>query len=218
MTKLTNLSGFIADVLSANEVSIGSSKQLIIVAAESYDTVPCETTFLQKTEKGCVIVFSNIKSTLGKKGFARPGEKKEGDWKTPSGIYNIGTVFGYAPKIETAMPYRQAAENDFWVDDPESPQYNTWITGMPDAKSFEKMKRKDHLYKMGFVVEYNTNPVSKGNGSAIFFHVWRRQGAFTAGCVAMAEEDIEKIIRFLDPKTNPIVIMGTKDEIIKPAY
>jgi len=208
-------SGFIADVLKTNEKTIGASKQLIIVTAEGYDMIPSETTVLQKTGNGWDIVFGNIKSTVGKKGFAKPGEKKEGDWKTPSGIFRLGLVFGYAPKMETAMPYRQATENDFWVDDPDSPQYNTWVNGTPDAKSFEKMKRKDHLYKIGFVVEYNTDPIVKGDGSAIFFHVWRKPGSFTAGCVAMAEEDITKIIRFLDPKANPIVIMGTKDDILK---
>jgi L,D-peptidoglycan transpeptidase YkuD (ErfK/YbiS/YcfS/YnhG family) len=208
-------SGFVADILKANEISISSSNQLIIVTAEDYDMIPSETTVLQKTGNGWSVVFTNINSVLGKKGFAKPGEKMEGDWKTPSGIYRLGLVFGYAPKMETAMPYRQATENDFWVDDPDSPQYNTWVNGAPNAKSFEKMKRKDHLYKKGFVVEYNTNPIIKGSGSAIFFHVWRRSGAFTAGCVAMAEEDISKIIRFLDPEANPVVIMGTKDDIIK---
>jgi L,D-peptidoglycan transpeptidase YkuD (ErfK/YbiS/YcfS/YnhG family) len=208
-------SGLIADILKIHAKEIGASRQLIIVTSEGYDMVPAETTALQKTDKGWEIVFNAIPSTLGKKGFAKPGEKKEGDWKTPSGIYRIGIAFGYAPKMETAIPYRQATENDVWVDDVQSPQYNTWVHGTPDAKSFEKMKRKDHLYKMGFVVEYNTNPIVKGDGSAIFFHVWRRPGAFTAGCVAMAEEDIAKIIRFLDPKANPMVIMGTKDDILK---
>lgn len=208
-------SGMIAEILKVHAREIADSAQLVIVTAEGYDTVPAETTVLQKTDKGWTVVFDAVPSTLGKKGFAAPGGKKEGDWKTPSGIYALGLVFGYAPKMETAMPYRQATENDFWVDDVQSPQYNTWVHGVPEAKSFEKMKRKDHLYKMGFVVEYNTNPIVKGNGSAIFFHVWRRPGAFTAGCVAMAEEDIAKIIRFLDPKANPMVIMGTKADILK---
>jgi L,D-peptidoglycan transpeptidase YkuD (ErfK/YbiS/YcfS/YnhG family) len=207
--------GFVADILKANEISISSSNQLIIVTAEDYDMIPSETTVLQRTDKGWSVVFANINSVLGKKGFAKPGAKKEGDWKTPSGIYRVGLVFGYAPKMETMMPYRQATENDFWVDDTDSPQYNTWVNVIPDAKSFENMKRKDHLYKMGFVVEYNTDPIVKGDGSAIFFHVWRKPGSFTAGCVAMAEGDIEKIIRFLDPKANPIVIMRTKDDILK---
>lgn len=207
--------GLIADILKTHAKEIGASRQLIIVTAEGYDMIPAETTVLQKTDKGWEIVFNAIPSTLGKKGFAKPGEKKEGDWKTPSGTYPIGLVFGYAPKMDTAMPYRQATENDFWVDDVQSPQYNTWVHGTLDAKSFEKMKRKDHLYKMGFVVEYNTNPIVKGDGSAIFFHVWRRPGAFTAGCVAMEEENIEKIIRFLDPNAKPILIMGTKEVLSK---
>ena len=43
------------------------------------------------------------------------------------------------------------------------------------------MKRDDNLYKYGIIIEYNTNPVIKGNGSAIFMHIWKGENVPTAG-------------------------------------
>ncbi len=54
-------------------------------------------------------------------------EKKEGDGKTPSGIYPLGPAFGYASSMDTGLAYRQATDNDFWVDDVRSLQYNQWV-------------------------------------------------------------------------------------------
>ena len=163
------------------------------------------------------MAFKPFWGTLGKKGFALPGEKREGDRKTPSGVYSIGTAFGYERDVETNLPYRQSTDRDIWIDDVNSEDYNKWITGKTKADSFEKMKRKDHLYKYGFVVEYNTNPIVKGMGSAIFFHVWRAPGKPTFGCVAVAEHNILKLISWLDTSQKPRVIMGTQ-KVIKSLF
>jgi len=147
---------------------------------------------------------------IGKKGFASPGEKREGDGRTPSGMFPLGTVFGYEPSFPTTMPYRQATDDDIWVDDVRADDYNRWFKrGTTKASSFEKMRRGDDLYKYGIVIEYNTNPVIKGHGSAIFFHIWRGKGKSTEGCVGMSQENIIKIIRWLDPASRPLVVMGT---------
>lgn len=73
------------------------------------------------------------------------------------------------------------------------------------------MKRDDNLYKYGVIIEYNTSPVIKGLGSAIFIHVWRGNSAATEGCVAVSEEDIIRILGWLDPRAKPLIIMGTED-------
>jgi L,D-peptidoglycan transpeptidase YkuD (ErfK/YbiS/YcfS/YnhG family) len=110
------------------------------------------------------------------------------------------------------MPYRQATEDDFWVDDVNSEDYNKWVKGKPNAASWEKMRRDDDQYKYGVVIEYNTNPIVKGKGSAIFLHVWR-DGGPTLGCVSMPEERVLKILGWLDPAKKPLIIMGTKSEL-----
>lgn len=150
-----------------------------------------------------------MKAAVGKNGFAPPGEKREGDGRTPSGQYFLGTAFGYAPSASTQMPYRQAQSDDLWVDDPQAPDYNRWVKlGKTTAASYEKMKRDDNQYKYGVVIEYNTHPVIPGRGSAIFLHVWKEPGSPTAGCVAVSEEDMLKILGWLNPAAHPLMVIN----------
>ncbi|MBN2038982.1 MAG: L,D-transpeptidase family protein [Spirochaetes bacterium] len=194
-------------LLNADEKT-GSSGQIIIITSSSDNPEYVNLYTVEKNNGTWHEKFGKIKATIGKNGFADKGMKKEGDGKTPSGVFKLGTAFGYSEKINTKLPYRQSTENDFWIDDVNSDKYNTWVSGKPEAKSFERMKRKDHLYKYGIVVEYNTDPVVKGKGSAIFLHVWRAPGKKTAGCAAMDENDILKILEWLDPEKEPLVMMG----------
>jgi L,D-peptidoglycan transpeptidase YkuD (ErfK/YbiS/YcfS/YnhG family) len=206
------------DPFNQNLVSYSADKihpvqQIIFVTNTDPSSSLVSIYALEKDMGKWRVVLGPIKGNIGRNGFAAFGLKREGDGKTPSGIYPLGTVFGYAPSIDTGMPYRQATKDDFWVDDVNSPFYNRWVTGDVGAASVEKMRREDDLYKYGVVVEYNTNPVVKGYGSAIFFHVWRGEGKPTAGCVAMSEEAILKFLAWLDPEKKPITVMGTETEL-----
>ncbi|MCI4625128.1 MAG: L,D-transpeptidase family protein [Candidatus Magnetoovum sp. WYHC-5] len=146
-------------------------------------------------------------AVVGKNGIAGYGNKREGDGKTPSGAFPLSLVFGYEEHIQTDMPYRMATERDFWIDDPQHPSYNKWVTNTAGAKSFEKMKRNDNMYKYGIVIDYNVNPTVTGNGSAIFFHVWIDENTPTTGCIALRETDIIEIIKKLSPSKKPIALI-----------
>ena len=151
-------------------------------------------------------VFDPMPAVIGRNGFARLPEKREGDGRTPSGLYRLGTAFGYAESVETRMPYRQALTDDLWVDDPEAPDYNRWAKlHETRSASYEKMKRDDDQYKYGLVIEYNTHPAVPGLGSAIFLHVREKRGAPTSGCVAVSEEDLLKILGWLHPAAAPVI-------------
>lgn len=145
---------------------------------------------------------------IGKNGFAASGEKREGDGKTPSGRFALGTAFGYGVSLATKMPYRRIADDDVWVDDPEAPDYNTWTQkSRTSAKSYEVMRRPDGLYRCGLVIEYNTTPVEKGKGSAIFLHVWRGPGLPTEGCVALEEKGLRRLLGWLEPGKTPEFVL-----------
>jgi len=155
-----------------------------------------------------VPVFGPLCATTGRNGFAAAGGKREGDGMTPVGIYSLGLVFGYPPSVTSAMPYRRMTRQDIWVDDPASPDYNRLKKkGETKARSFEEMVLPDNRYKYGIVVEYNTNPVVPGRGSAIFIHIWKDKNTATAGCVALSEENILKLIRWLDPAKKPLILL-----------
>ena len=208
------VSKFDSDALFTSlENKIGKSRQVILVTTYTIFFFSEQKVYaLEKNENQWKSAFEPFNAMIGKNGFALPGEKREGDGKTPSGVYYLKTTFGYDESIKTKMPYRQALADDLWIDDINAGDYNRWVKkSETQAKSYEKMKRDDDLYKYGIVIEYNTNPVVKGYGSAIFFHVWGGDDITTEGCVAVSEENIIKILEWLDPKAEPFIIMGIED-------
>jgi len=151
-------------------------------------------------------------AVVGRAGFAAPGAKREGDGCSPSGLFGLSLAFGYAAAVETALPYRTCTAVDRWVDDPDSPDYNCWVTAPHPARSAERMLREDGLYEFGLVVDYNRNPVRPGAGSAIFVHVRDDRGAGTAGCLALPRAEMIALLRRLKPGAvavfNPRALYG----------
>lgn len=153
-------------------------------------------------------IFGPWPVVIGRNGFAMPNNKKEGDGKTPSGIYPVSLAFGKDPVLKTGLAYRQATVHDVWVDDPASAQYNQWVSGKPQASSFETMRRPDGIYDIGAVIEYNTSPVIPGKGSAIFMHIWREHGQKpTAGCVALNSRNLRHLLAWLNAGKLPVIIL-----------
>lgn len=144
---------------------------------------------------------------IGKNGFAAPGKKKEGDGKSPSGLYKVGFAFGKYKDPGTELPYRRMTAKHVWVDDPRSKLYNT-LQQLPVKgrwKSAETMLRNDKLYDYGFVINYNTDKPQAGKGSAIFFHI--ASGA-TLGCTGTSKENVLKLLRWLDPDAAPVIVQN----------
>ena len=138
--------------------------------------------------------------------------KREGDQKAPAGIFFLGEAFGFAPADEAGwikLPYRELSADVIGVDDPRSRYYNQLIVksqvAKPDWQSSEQMYRGDIRYKWGLVVAHNM-PATRGAGSCIFFHIWKEAGYPTVGCTAMSEDNIVKILQWLDPTLHPLLV------------
>jgi L,D-peptidoglycan transpeptidase YkuD (ErfK/YbiS/YcfS/YnhG family) len=158
-------------------------------------------------------VYPAIKAVSGYRGFAPPGKKSEGDGKSPSGIYRIGGAFGYYKNWKTHLHYRSVGKRDIWIDDIRSKDYNKWVRYQPGNYSHEKMRRKDHLYRLGIIIEYNMHPVIKGKGSAIFIHLWRNPHSPTSGCIALSEKSMKELLSWLDKEKSPVIITGRGPEL-----
>ncbi len=208
----TNINHFIRKFLADHSTQIGECEQLIFATNRDSSSFLVTIHAVERTNGAWHLVFPTFTGSIGERGFAAMDDKREGDGKSPSGIFPLGIAFGYGPSVVTKMPYRQATDDDFWVDDVNSEDYNKWVQGRPNAVSWEKMRRDDDQYKYGVVIEYNMHPILKGKGSAIFLHVWNR-GESTVGCVSMSEEMILKILGWLDPAKKPLIIMGTESEL-----
>lgn len=206
-----------------------NTTQIMLVETDSWQSSTGELRTFSKSHQGWVPVGKEVPVTLGRNGLAwgrglhrkaaQGPQKKEGDGKAPAGIFSLGTAFGYAvePPAAVKLPYRQATAEDFYVDDPNSSEYNHWVRVRSGSsaswKSAEAMKRDDELYELGVVVEQNESPVIRGRGSAVFIHIWRGPGAATAGCTAMSKENLLALMRWLDPKHNPLLIQVPRSEI-----
>jgi L,D-peptidoglycan transpeptidase YkuD (ErfK/YbiS/YcfS/YnhG family) len=57
------------------------------------------------------------------------------------------------------------------------------------------------------VIEYNTDPIVPGKGSAIFMHIWRGPDSPTSGCIAMAKENFLPLLKWLNWDHNPVIIL-----------
>jgi L,D-peptidoglycan transpeptidase YkuD (ErfK/YbiS/YcfS/YnhG family) len=207
-----DINPFIKKFIEHHTTQIGESKQLIFVTNRDASSFVVMVRALERSKGVWHLVFPTFTGSIGEKGFAAIEKKREGDGKSPSGIFPLGIAFGYDASVETKMPYRQATDDDFWVDDVNSEDYNKWVKGKPNASSWEKMKRDDDQYKYGVVIEYNMHPIVKGKGSAIFLHIWKG-GESTLGCVSMSEEMILRILGWLDPAKKPLIIMGAESEL-----
>lgn len=187
------------------------AQQVILVTAASYQSTEA---VLQAYEHGSgqlLPCLPEMPAVIGANGLAPQGGKCEGDGRTPSGTFRLVYAFGYAPQIETNMPYRQATAQDIWVDDPNSPQYNQWVHGAPEAKSYERMRRADGLYEYGVVIDYNSERIP-WLGSAIFLHVWSGAERPTRGCVAVSREHMRRLLEWLHPAQRPIIVIGLRGD------
>ena len=98
------------------------------------------------------------------------------------------------------IPFAVIEKNDGWCDDPKSKLYNQHIKFPFDA-SAEKLFRDDDLYDIICVLNYNTNPIVPGKGSAIFLHICKPNFAGTEGCVAIEKKNILKLVNLIDFNT-----------------
>ena len=161
----------------------------------------------ERSDGGWAKSMTDIPVVIGYNGAVEAQHKREGDGRTPKGLYRLGLAFGYQPLAAMKMPYKVLTEQDVWIDDPRSEAYNTLANAKPKTGSYETMRRADGLYRLGVVVEYNTRPVVAYKGSAIFLHVWRSSESVTEGCIAMAESSLRDLLLWLDQTKRPVIMI-----------
>lgn len=198
-------------IADKNKNQLENVSQLLVVFNEKSESFTAVFVALEKNGKKWEVKQKPIEAGIGKNGFALPNQKVEGDGKSPTGIFRLGKLFSYEKQFHTLLENQQTTKDDKWIDDVNSPDYNTHIIGTTNAKSYENLLLNTDVYKYCTVIEYNTNPVVKGKGSAIFFHLALKPASFTSGCVAIKEEYMKLMVNWLEPKQNPTIIMGNLD-------
>jgi D-alanyl-D-alanine dipeptidase len=166
-----------------------------------------------------------IDVVLGREGYAwgrglhgssapqgRPGPiKREGDGRSPAGVFSIGPAYGYAAvRNDISLPYRQATSDLRCVDDPRSTHYNQIVSTDEtevDWRSAERMRRDDDLYVLTIVVEHNADPIEPRAGSCIFLHLWKGPDRGMSGCTAMSLDALNEVATWLRPNAAALVAL-----------
>ncbi|HEY1208354.1 MAG TPA: hypothetical protein VGE85_03190 [Terracidiphilus sp.] len=226
----------LAQAQGKHPAALRTSTQILVVTTQDWDGVEGTLQMYERPQarKKWKAAGAPIPVVVGKKGLgwgagvasardagrraASGPVKKEGDGKSPAGIFRLSMAFGYAAQEPTGwkMPYLSITPSVECVDDTRSKFYNRVLDRAavaPDWSSSEQMLRPDGLYRWGMMVDHNTEPVTAGGGSCIFLHIWMGTSQGTTGCTAMAQEQLEGVLARLDPARRPMLV-----QLPRPQY
>ena len=219
---------FLAGCASATprDTPLGDAGQLVLVTTPAWDAPAGSLRTFERDGSGWREVGVARTVTVGRAGSGwglglLPGEaggpqKREGDGRSPAGVFAIGVAFGYPETVMTGLEYRAMQASHWCVDVPGSALYNRLVdsreVGAAAVKdSTEPMRRDLHVdgdqrYRIGFVIEHNAAAVDRA-GSCIFAHVWKSPSDATAGCTAMSVADMQQLLRWLDRRRQPRFVL-----------
>jgi L,D-peptidoglycan transpeptidase YkuD (ErfK/YbiS/YcfS/YnhG family) len=213
----------------AQASKISKSLQAVVVTTKDWNTLKGKAQLFERPNakaqwKAVGVSFPVV---VGKNGLgwsvdapikadAQP-HKVEGDGRAPAGIFDLTSAFGSSEKpAYVKLPYTRLEEWTECVDDTKSNHYNKIVNRMQvgnfDWNSSERMLAVGEQYDLGVFVGHNSNPPQKGKGSCIFLHIWKTDSTGTAGCTAMTRENIEKVVGWLAPEKNPVLVQITETD------
>ena len=158
--------------------------------------------------KNKYLIFNNyrIKCAIGKRGIGK--KRKEGDLITPKGTFKTKFILfrkDRIKKIKTSLKKYEITKNMGWCDDIKSKEYNKLIK-IPFKFKFERLFRKDNIYDIILVLNYNMNPIKKNRGSATFIHISRKNYKSTKGCIAIKKVQLLQILKDIKKNTKVKII------------
>jgi D-alanyl-D-alanine dipeptidase len=216
---------------SAAVDKIRSSRQLIIVTTGFWTGCKARLCCFERTDAGWIGQMRPFDVVVGKEGIAwdrklkgvagKDPVKREGDGKSPAGVFPLLHAMGQAatPPNMVSFRYEQIRPDMHCVDDAGSAYYNRIVCDSelgPRAEerwnSSEQLGQLTEEYRWLIVVDYNRQDPKPGAGSCIFIHLWRSPDKGTAGCTAMAEKDLLALLRWLRNEKNPLLVQMPEAE------
>ena len=146
-----------------------------------------------------------VKCAIGKRGISK--FKKEGDNCTPRGTFKFIKLLirnDRVKKLKANLEKLLIKKNMGWCDDIESNHYNKLIK-FPFKYSAEKLYKKENIYDIILVMDYNLRPVIKKKGSAIFLHVATKNYNPTRGCISVSKNNMRQLLKYITKKTKIII-------------
>lgn len=147
-----------------------------------------------------------VRCALGRSGIS--ASKREGDGATPRGVFRLEKALFRRDKLvrpQTALTLAATRPSDGWCDAANDRNYNRPVAH-PYPASAEHLWRRDGLYDLVVVIDYNRRPRRRAAGSAIFLHVAETGLRPTEGCVAVARRDLLKVMALVGPRTRITIV------------
>jgi L,D-peptidoglycan transpeptidase YkuD (ErfK/YbiS/YcfS/YnhG family) len=142
-----------------------------------------------------------FKCVIGLNGTSK--RKKEGDKKTPKGIYEIENLYyrrDRIKKIETKLRLIEIKKSMGWCDDIKDKKNYNKLININEKTKHEKLFRKDNKYDLLIPIKYNFKKRILSKGSCIFIHLTKNYKP-TAGCIALNKKDFLIMLKLIGRKT-----------------
>lgn len=169
------------------------------------------TLLIKKTASDGSTYWTKALETPAKYGMNGLYKKKEGDARTPVGVFKMNVPFGIRA-AEEGFPenYLKVDSNYYWNGDSDSDRYNQ-LVNVNEYNSFNKLK-SEHLINYGGYYDYciNTgyNPDGTAHrGSAIFLHCMVNNSN-THGCIGIASDSMKEVLRSYQEGSTYMVIFN----------
>lgn len=178
----------------ANQV--GNATQVISVVGTGGSEAKMDV--WQRTATGWAAIGTGIPAKVGSNGMV--AQSREGASATPMGVFSLPFAFGTAPNPGGGLRYVQVDSQHWWDGDVNSSSYNTMQVCAPADCPFDTAAPTENLNipQYAHAVVMGVNPQrTPGAGSAYFLH--GTDGGPTAGCVAIDDGTLVKIMQWLQP-------------------
>jgi L,D-peptidoglycan transpeptidase YkuD (ErfK/YbiS/YcfS/YnhG family) len=214
--------------------NIGESRQVVVVTSKSWTSSYARLQTWRKSADGeWTRVVDPIPARVGWNGMRRAVNREQGTGTTPAGTFGLISGFGLDRPKGVDLPYRKVDSNDWWPYDPKDPKtYNVLQPHRVQHAKWrpewaERLASYGSQYRYSVVLDYNLpsrirwsngqrvagDKADTSAGGGIFLHV-SGSGA-TAGCVSIERAEMRRVLRWLDPELDPVIVIGPRDVISK---
>lgn len=196
---LTGFPSGVPDAAAATRCDVRGATAPRVIDVTSSGTYATVRGCQRRTDGTYLQVLGPYSGRVGYNGVVSAAAKREGDGRTPAGLYALHDGFGALPNPGLARRWTVATSRHVWVDDSRSAYYNTMQLDPARGRwtSAEKLLNRP-AYDYAQVIAYN-RAATPYKGSAIFLHVGT--GGATAGCVSVSAASLVALLRWQGSST-----------------
>jgi L,D-peptidoglycan transpeptidase YkuD (ErfK/YbiS/YcfS/YnhG family) len=206
-------------------------QQIVTVTSDRWSSTRARMSVWRQRSGDWQRVRGPVRVRLGWNGWVPAGKRRQNTGTTPAGSFAMRYAFGNRADPGTTIRYRHVDSDDVWPYEPRDPAtYNIYQPSQSSTSHWrsdfkERLASYDYEYAYAVALGFNLphgvhwsdrrrqyvarQPADTRRGGGIFLHVQRSR--YTAGCVAGPIDDIRWILRWLDPASQPRIVMGPTD-------